>query len=361
MTQQKIIIIMAGGTGGHVFPALAVAEKLRALGVAVHWLGTAPGLEARIVPKDQIPLHFLRVKGLRGQGWKRLLLMPFMLTSAVVQAMRTLLIVKPDCVLGMGGYVAGPGALAAWILRIPVVIHEQNAVAGLTNRYLRPFAKQVLLAYPNRLLQYSHARLVGNPLREPFLSVSKPEVRYKQRTGPLHLLVVGGSQGARVLNECVPHALSLLDEASRPVVWHQTGRVEYEKTAADYQAANVQAQVSAFIEDMVQAYEWADLVICRAGAMTVSEISAVGVAALFVPYPYAVDDHQTANAQYLISAEAAELMLELEMDASRLASKLVHLLSSRQNLLEMAKKAQALAKLTATDKVVEALKELGGE
>lgn len=351
---------MAGGTGGHVFPALAVAKALlqSQQDVQVDWIGTRTGIESRVVPNNQIPIHMIPVKGLRGSGWKRWLSAPWQISRALWQAVILLRRLQPDCVLGMGGYVTGPVGVAAWLLHIPLVIHEQNAVAGLTNRWLSRLASKVLLGFPNELLRFSTARITGNPVRAELADMAEPAVRYTAHTGDMRLLVLGGSLGASVLNETVPQALARLDERLRPQVIHQAGQTHTEKTEQAYANAGIIAKVVPFIEDMAKAYAWADLVICRAGALTVSEISMVGLAALFVPYLYAVDDHQVKNAQYLCAAGAAVMVLQTELNAMNLADQLETLLSDRCRLMEMAIAARKTALPDATGLVVECMLEV---
>ena len=345
MSARRPILIMAGGTGGHVFPALAVAEQLRALGWPVHWLGAQAGLEARIVPPTGIPVHWIHVKGLRGKGWARKLTAPFMLLWALLQAAWVVLKVRPAAVLGMGGFTTGPGGLIAWLLRRPLVVHEQNSVAGLTNRLLAPFADRLLEAFPGSL---KHAQLTGNPVRSSItgLAFSPPDCQGRQP----RLLVVGGSLGAKVLNEWVPPALAGIEARQRPEVWHQTGLKLIDAARETYRTAGVEVRLDAFIDDMAAAYQWADLVLCRAGALTVAELAVVGVASILVPYPYAVDDHQTGNARYLVEAGAAVLLPQSELDVDRLQQEL-QLLQQPQRLAEMAQRARARAMPDAAQQV----------
>ncbi|MDQ2695681.1 MAG: undecaprenyldiphospho-muramoylpentapeptide beta-N-acetylglucosaminyltransferase, partial [Pseudomonadota bacterium] len=291
MTDEAPVMIMAGGTGGHVFPALAVAEWLRRRDVPVVWMGTRRGLEATLVPKAGIPVEWIGVAGLRSSGWRRGLMAPVMLAQALGQAAVALGRCRPRVVLGMGGFVSGPGGLMAWLRRIPLVIHEQNAVAGLTNRWLARFADQVLEAFPDSFPAARHARCTGNPVRQAIADLLPPAARFAGRRGPARLLVVGGSQGALALNQLVPQALARLPE--RPEVWHQAGGRLLEAARTAYAQAGVSARLEPFIDDMAGAYGWADLVLCRAGALTVAELAAAGVGAVLVPFPYAVDDHQT--------------------------------------------------------------------
>ena len=338
---DRPVLIMAGGTGGHVFPALAVAEQLRDWGVPVAWLGTQQGLEARVIPPTGIPVHWLDVKGLRGKGVMRLLLAPFMLAHALFQALHILLKVKPVAVLGMGGFVTGPGGLVAWLTRRPLVVHEQNSVAGLTNRLLRPLAKIVLEAFPGSLSGAIHT---GNPVRKALFSA---DGNVRKQTGQRpRLLVIGGSLGAAVFNEKLPAVLARFAPDSFEV-WHQTGLKHIDSARVAYVNAGVNGRLDAFIEDMSAAYDWADLVLCRAGAMTVAELAVKGLASILVPYPYAVDDHQTGNARYLSDAGAAALIQQAEMTEERLYEEL-GLLFEAQTLISMAAKAQQLALPGAT-------------
>jgi UDP-N-acetylglucosamine--N-acetylmuramyl-(pentapeptide) pyrophosphoryl-undecaprenol N-acetylglucosamine transferase len=342
MTKKKIVI-MAGGTGGHVFPALAVAKILQHNDVAIVWLGTQIGIEADLVPKQNIKLHFLSISGLRGKGIKKILLSPFQLVRAVVQAWQILHQEKPHAVLGMGGFASGPGAIAAWLLGIPIVIHEQNSVPGLTNRVLAKIAKKVLQAFPNTFPTRYNALNVGNPLREEFDRISSPEERLSARTGNLRLLVLGGSRGALALNTIIPASLAQLSAAKMPEIWHQTGKEHLDKTRALYHQQQINARITDFIDDVCAAYCWADLVICRAGALTVSEISVVGVASILVPFPYAVDDHQRVNAHYLAQQQAAFLINQDELTVEKLVSLLEELQADRNKLLQMAVAAQQVA------------------
>ncbi len=352
MSKQKTILVMAGGTGGHVFPALAVAQVLRDQGNKVHWLGTRAGLEESVIPHAGFPISFISIKGLRGKGVIGWLIAPFRLLVAVLQGLRICLSIKPDVVLGMGGFVTGPGGIACRLLHKPLVVHEQNAIAGMTNRWLAKIATQVLEAFPDTFAGNSKAIHTGNPVRQSILELPKPEQRFTGRQGPVRILIVGGSLGALALNECVPKALAILEVTSQPEVWHQTGKQKLQSTQNIYTQLNIKAKLTEFFEDMDAAYSWADLIICRAGAMTVSEISNVGLASILVPYPHAVDDHQTANARFLNSAGAAILIQQVDLTPERLASELKTLIvAGRAKLLEMANRAVALAKPDATHEV----------
>ena len=345
------VIIMAGGTGGHVFPALAVAERLRLQDVPVIWMGTRQGLEARLVPQTGIPMAWVKVTGMRGVGLKRLLAAPFVITMALFQAAVILLRCRPCLALGMGGFVSGPGGLMARCLHIPLVVHEQNALAGMTNRWLARVANGVLEGFPDTFPPARRALLVGNPVRASIAALASPDRRFAARTGPARLLVVGGSQGALALNQLVPRALALLAPAERPQVWHQAGGSMLESAASAYQEAGVKVQLEPFITDMAAAYGWADLVLCRAGALTVAELAAAGVGAVLVPYPYAVDDHQTANARFLERGGAALVVQQSALTAEALAELLRDLLRDRARLLAMAKAARRRARADAAEQV----------
>lgn len=354
------VLVMAGGTGGHVFPALAVAEALRARDVDVVWMGTRLGLEARIVPAAGIPVEWVTIGGLRGKRLSTRLAAPFRVGLAVVQALRIVLRLRPAVVLGMGGYAAGPGGIAAWLTRRPLVIHEQNAVAGTTNRILARLAVRVLAAFPGAFPGGVHAEVVGNPVRPGIAALPAPDTRLKDRSGPARLLVLGGSQGALALNEAVPEALARLPEALRPTVRHQAGRSTLDVARAAYQRLGVAAEVSEFIDDMAEAYGWADLAICRAGALTVSELAAAGLPAVLVPFPAAVDDHQTLNGGYLVAAGGAVLVPEKQLEPERLARVLAGLVADRGRLLDMARRARGAARPQALAAIERALVEAGG-
>lgn len=353
---RRPVMIMAGGTGGHVYPALAVADELRSRGVPVVWLGTRKGIEARLVPDAGIEVDWLGVSGLRGKGVFALLMAPLNLTIACVQAMRILMRRKPGVVLGMGGFVSGPGGLMAWVLRRPLLIHEQNAVPGLTNRLLSKLANKVMEAFPHSFK--TESMHVGNPVRRAIASLPSPEQRLKNREGPLRLLVFGGSLGAARLNEIVPQAIARLELDQRPEVHHQAGPNNLEQARVNYSDLNVEAKIDAYIDDMTAAYAWADLVLCRAGAMTIAELAAAGVASILVPYPYAVDDHQTANAHYLVDSGAAELLPQQDLDAENLLKILSAM--TREKVLDMANKARRLGMPESTSLVAEQCLLAGG-
>jgi len=355
MKTQAPVLIMAGGTGGHIFPGLAVAECLRAQGVPVVWLGAVGGMETKVVPAQRIELHTVAVGGLRGKGIKTRLLAPLMLLRALFASLAVLRRVKPRSVLSMGGYVAGPGGLAAWLLRRPLLVHEQNRVAGFTNRKLAGLAKRVLAGFADVLPQ---AEWVGNPVRDAIAALPLPAQRMADRSGRPRLLVLGGSLGARALNLTVPQALAQLTPAQRPEVVHQCGTRGLDEARAAYAKAGVEAQVVAFIEDMAGSYEWADLAVCRAGALTLAELTAAGLGAVLVPFPHAVDDHQTRNAEALVAIGAAVVMQESELDIQILAQRLESLLGDRGRLLAMAEAARTLAKPDAAQVIARACMEV---
>ena len=351
------VLIMAGGTGGHVFPALAVAQHLRTHGAHVAWLGTRRGLESDVVPKAGFELHYLSIGGLRGKDVLTLLLAPFKLLLAVLQALLIVARYRPSVVLGLGGFVTGPGGVGAWLLRKPLVIHEQNAIPGMTNRWLSRIAVRVLQAFPGAFPANTGAVTTGNPLRAEIVALLPPQQRFAARDGKLRLLVLGGSLGAQALNSAVPAALALLAEADRPTVLHQAGKRHIADTQRFYKDAQMPGDVVEFIADMAQAYAWADVVLCRAGALTVSELAAAGVAAILVPYPHAVDDHQTVNASYLTSASAALLVQQPQLTATYLAELLQSFIDAgvpaRARLLRMAEAARGLAQPNATELVAQ--------
>jgi UDP-N-acetylglucosamine--N-acetylmuramyl-(pentapeptide) pyrophosphoryl-undecaprenol N-acetylglucosamine transferase len=358
---RRPILVMAGGTGGHVYPALAVAHALQAKSQDVVWLGTHRGLESKVVPAAGIDIEWISVKGLRRKGAVALLIAPFQLAWALLQSLVVILRRRPVAVLGMGGFVSGPGGLAAWLTRRPLVIHEQNAAAGLTNRLLARLARVVLQAFPGSFNSRVVVETVGNPVREDIAAVATPAARYASRQGPLRLLVLGGSQGALALNKTVPAALSLLADSERPVVRHQCGSGTLQIAQQAYEKYGVDVELVPYIDDMAAAYAWADLVVCRAGALTVAELCAVGLPALFVPYPAAVDDHQTANARPMADAGAAVIIDESMLTADVLAGQLHEWLSSRQELQARAEKAQGLDKPRALMRITElCLEQAGG-
>jgi UDP-N-acetylglucosamine--N-acetylmuramyl-(pentapeptide) pyrophosphoryl-undecaprenol N-acetylglucosamine transferase len=341
---KRTVLIMAGGTGGHVFPALAAARVLRERGFEPVWLGTKRGLEAKLVPPAQIEIEWISMSGLRGKGAATLLLAPFKVAIAIWQSLQVMRRRKPVVVLGAGGFVAGPGGVAAWLTRRPLVIHEQNAVAGMTNRMLSHLARRVLEAFPSSFPSGTSAEQVGNPVRREIASLAPPEQRFGERQGPLRMLVIGGSQGAAKLNANVPAALATIDVASRPIVIHQAGERHIDVARQNYEKHGVKADVRAFINDMAEAYSWADVVVCRSGALTVSELAAAGLPAIFVPFAAAVDDHQTLNAKFLVDAQAGISIAERDLTPERLSQELKQLLSGgREQLKAMAIRARSVA------------------
>lgn len=350
MKNTAPVLIMAGGTGGHIFPGLAVAEVLRAKGVPVAWLGARGGMEMRLVADRGIDLHVIAVHGLRGRGWRRRLTAPWMLLRALWAALGVMRNVRPRSVLSMGGYVAGPGGMAAWLLRCPLLVHEQNSIAGATNRILAHFARTVMCGFAGAL---PGARWVGNPVRAAIAALPPPAQRFAVRRGRARLLVFGGSLGAQVLNGLLPQALAAMPADARPEVWHQCGAKELEATRSLYAAAKIEARVEPFIDAMAQAYAWADLAVCRAGALTLAELCSAGLGAVLVPFPHAVDDHQTANARVLVDVAAAVLEPQPQLHAAALAGVLSELLDDRPRLLAMAEAARALAKPAAAEQMAE--------
>jgi UDP-N-acetylglucosamine--N-acetylmuramyl-(pentapeptide) pyrophosphoryl-undecaprenol N-acetylglucosamine transferase len=350
---SRTVMVMAGGTGGHVFPALAIAGELRAAREIV-WLGTEKGIEARLVPAAGYPVEWIDVEGLRGKGIGRWLGAPLRLLRAVSQARGALRRRRPAVVLGLGGFASGPGGIAAWLAGTPLVIHEQNAVAGLTNRWLSRFASRIAEGFPGSFPAGCGALYVGNPVRPEIAALPPPRQRFEARSGPLRLFVFGGSQGASSINRLVPAAVALLPGSRRPQVLHQTGARDRESTEAAYRAAGVQADVRAFVDDMASAYAEADLVVSRAGALTVAELAAAGVGAILIPFPAAVDDHQTRNAEWLGRVSAAQVVSETGLTAPELANRLATLLGNgRSRLLAMAEAARAQAKPDAARRMAE--------
>jgi UDP-N-acetylglucosamine--N-acetylmuramyl-(pentapeptide) pyrophosphoryl-undecaprenol N-acetylglucosamine transferase len=337
------VLIMAGGTGGHIFPGLAVADELKSRGIPVRWLGASGGMECQQVPASGIKIDVVQIGGVRGKGLLRWLVTPFRLLRAVAQAWEKLSAQQPSCALSFGGYAAGPGGLAAWLRGVPLVVHEQNRIPGLTNRILARMAGRVLQAFPGTFPEKRNAMTCGNPVRSDVAELPSPAERFAGRDGAIRILVTGGSQGSLALNRTVPRALALMDAECRPQVRHQAGKKWVEETRAAYHNAGVDAQISEFIDDMARAYAWADLVVCRSGALTVSELAAAGVGALLVPYPHAVDDHQSRNAEVLTDALAAVVQQEAGMTAESLSTQLSSLLGDRKELARMAVAARSVA------------------
>ncbi|WP_339898772.1 undecaprenyldiphospho-muramoylpentapeptide beta-N-acetylglucosaminyltransferase [uncultured Gilvimarinus sp.] len=350
------VLIMAGGTGGHVFPALAVARRLTAENVSVSWLGTRKGIEARVIPEAGIDIDYIRIEGVRGRGALGLLKAPFLILAALFQAIGVLRRNKPDVVVGFGGFVSGPGGLAAWLLRIPLVIHEQNAIAGTTNKILARFARVIATGFAEVL---PGAHWVGNPVRDEIVNLPAPAGRFAERQAePLRLLVLGGSLGARAINELMPAALAGCAPAQTFDVWHQCGARHQEATVAGYVEHQVKARVEPFINDMASAYGWADVVVCRAGALTVAELAAAGLGAFYIPLPNAIDDHQTHNAAVMASAGAGISIPQAQLNAESLTRLLSEQLSDRQALEQMARAARSLHKDDAAGAVAKLTEEL---
>lgn len=355
---KRPVLIMAGGTGGHVFPALAVADVLKQKGVPVVWLGTKKGIEARVVVDAGYDIRWLSVSGLRGKNKLSLIFAPFKLLRACIQALKVMIEIKPIAVLGMGGFASGPGGLMAYLTRRPLLVHEQNAVPGLTNTLLSKMASIVMESFPDSFKNKKSVKLIGNPVRSNIAEIEKPAQRLKDRKNDINILVVGGSLGAAVLNNTVPEMKSILSESTGVNIWHQTGNRNFDETMAVYKRFDVEARVDAFIDDMSEAYQWADVVICRAGAMTISELAIAGVASILVPYPFAVDDHQTANANYLVNSKAAILMPQNELTAEKLKEIVMSL--TREKILKMSEAAKTCAKPEAAEKVAELCMQAGG-
>ena len=363
MAKLARVLIMAGGTGGHVFPGLAVAKRLRSLGVEVHWLGTQKGLEARLVVEAGIPIHFISISGFHGKSLKNRLLLPFKIVLAIIQALKIIYLFNPDIVLGMGGFVSGPGGVASWLLRKKLVIHEQNAKPGSTNLLLAKIATNVLEAFPNTFLNInvkkSKVRTVGNPVREEIIALPSPNLRAERADQKIkHLLVLGGSLGAQAINQLLPKALAQLPIAIRPKVLHQTGEKHLAETIKSYHTAGVTAEIVPFIIEMDKAYLWADVVLCRAGALTIAELCAAGLGAVLVPFPYAIGDHQTANANFMADNQAALLVQQAELTDCLLADILTMLCHSNEKCKAMAQAAYALRQTKATHTIVTICQEI---
>ena len=350
---QKTALVMAGGTGGHIFPGLAVAQALREQGWNVHWLGAPGSMEERLVPPQGFPLETIDFSGVRGKGLLTLALLPLRLLKAFAQAWAVVRRVRPDVVIGLGGYISFPGGMMATLAGKPLILHEQNSVAGMANKVLANVASRVFCAFPNAL---PGAQWVGNPLRQAFLQQPPSAERFAGRSGPLRILVVGGSLGAKALNDTVPQALALIPPEQRPQVRHQSGAKQMQALQASYAAAGVQAELTPFIDDTASAYAQADLVICRAGASTVTELAAVGAAAIYVPFPHAVDDHQTTNARFVVDAGGGWVVQQTALSPEKLAHMIQNM--QRSTLLETAQKAKMMQKTEATAAVVAACQEL---
>ena len=359
--ETRRVMVMAGGTGGHVFPALAVADKLRALDTEISWLGTKRGIESELVPADGIELHCLDIEGIRGRGLRALLKAPWLLWRSIRQASKLLADFKPAVVLGMGGFASGPGAVAARLRGIPVVIHEQNSVAGTTNKLSAKIAKRVLLGFPNAL---ANGEWCGNPVRPTIAAMPSPEDRFAGRDGNARILVLGGSRGALGINRLVPAALEMIEPESRPLILHQAGKSHLTDTSQLYKQHGIaieekRIEVVPFIADMAAAYSWADFVICRAGALTVAELTSAGLGSLLIPFPHAIDDHQTLNGKFLTDYDAAILVQQRDLTASLLAEQIKTVCAVPEQRLKMAVRARELAKNNAAERVAQVCLEVG--
>lgn len=354
---MSTVLIMAGGTGGHIFPALAVAHELRSRGWQIVWLGAEQGLECRLIPQHGFLIETIQLKGIRKAGIKRWLTLPFMLIRSFIKTTMVLRHYRPNIVLGFGGYLTFPGGITCRIFGKPLIIHEQNSIAGLTNRLLSYIASRTLYAFPGVFAH--HDGLVGNPIRAEMTSIKGPEERFRDRTGPLNILVIGGSLGAKIFNDIVPEALALIPLDKRPSIVHQAGLKHIDALIQSYQKFGVKAECCAFIDDMGARYAAADLIICRAGAITVTELTAVGLGSILVPYPHAVDDHQTSNAQFLCKAKASQLIPQVEFNAPRLAQLLSTI--TREECLTMARQAKQLASVDAASRVANECEALIGK
>ncbi|OOF42034.1 undecaprenyldiphospho-muramoylpentapeptide beta-N-acetylglucosaminyltransferase [Rodentibacter rarus] len=347
MNKQKKLLVMAGGTGGHIFPAIAVAQTLQKQGWAICWLGTKDRMEAQLVPQYGIPIRFIQISGLRGKGIKALLTAPYAILRAVLQAKKIIQQEKPDAVLGMGGYVSGPGGVAAKLCGVPIILHEQNAIAGLTNQWLAKIATRVLQGFPKA---FPHAEVVGNPVRQDFFTMPTPQERFAGRDEKLNVLVVGGSQGARILNQTLPKVVAQLSDKLN--IRHQVGKGNVENVTALYGENASQVKITEFIDDMAEAYAWADVVICRSGALTVCELAAVGAAAIFVPFQHQ-DKQQYLNAKYLADVGAAKIVEQADLSPEVLIDYLQN--STRDELLTMALKAKAMSTPFAAQRVADVI------
>ncbi len=356
----KPVLITAGGTGGHVYPGLAVARALMAQRIPVIWMGTRNGLEARVIPEAGIDIAWLSVNGLRGKGAKALLFAPFKLVQALFQSVHIMIKYKPSAILGMGGFVAGPGGLVGALMGKPLIIHEQNAIAGLTNKILKIFSRRILEGFPGTFSSTRKVLATGNPVREDIAAIPDPEIRLEGRTGAFRLLVVGGSLGAQKLNEVVPHAISKLPSHIPVEVVHQAGEKTLDLAKEKYEEYGISAHIVSFIEDMAGAYEWADLIVCRSGALTVAEVSAAGLASVLVPFPHAVDDHQSANGRYLAENGAAIMTQQSMFNGIALAEVINVLATNREKLLVMSCRARSLALEQATEDVAAIVAEYAG-
>ncbi len=349
---MRPVMILAGGTGGHVFPALAVANELRDRGVPIIWVGTVKGIEAKVVPAEGFSLVTMSVQGLRKKGMTQYLRAPLIIMQALYESFRIVLKHKPCALLGMGGFVSGPCALIGVLLRKPLIIHEQNAIVGLTNKILSPLSRMMFTGFP---IQYKKQKIefTGNPVRKNLIGLADPKERLAHREGVKRLLVIGGSQGSVALNKVMPQAIQILSESMNVEVWHQCGTFGYEQTENDFQHLSIKSNVEPFIENVDKAYEWADLIVCRSGAITLAEIASVGIASILVPYPHAVDDHQTENARSYVSAGASCLVAEDDLTPEKLSGVIKSILEDDLKLINMACAAKKLSHINASKRVAE--------
>lgn len=361
MTQAKClkrVLITAGGTGGHVFPGLALANYLRSQGVEVHWLGTSQGLEARLVPEAGLPMHLITIGGIRGKGIKPILSAPLKISQAVKESIRIINQINPDVVIGMGGFVSGPGGIASWLTKRPLVICEQNAKAGFTNKWLAKVSQRIIEGFPDSFKQTAKVMTLGNPVRAEIANLPSPTERFTPERKVMRLLVLGGSLGAQALNSVLPKALAAIPEGERPEVWHQTGDKLFATAKTTYESMGVTVNLQPFIKDMAAAYSWADMVICRAGALTVAELCAVGLGAILIPFPHAVDDHQTANAQFMVRNQAAICVQQTDLTAAKLADIVREFSNSPEKRVAMAQAAYRLRKIDVAEKIYQICEEV---
>lgn len=360
MAKLRKVLIMAGGTGGHIFPGLAIAKEFQERGIEVHWLGTQEGLEAKIVPEAHFPLHSIQIKGVRGKGIRNGMAAPWRIIKAIFQSMKIIHAIQPDVILGLGGFVSGPGGIASWLLRRPLVIHEQNAKVGTTNKWLSHVATKTLEGFPNTFKKSKKVITIGNPVRPEIIQTGNDkQVSSNRASKPkLNLLVLGGSLGASALNQIIPQALSQLDKLVRPNVIHQSGDKHLPETIRFYADNHVDADIRPFIHEMDKVYDWADIVLCRAGALTVSELCVVGLGAILIPFPYAIDDHQTTNAHYMVKNNAAFLLQQKELTVDKLANLLKELCSNSEKCVAMAKAAFRLRQPDASKRVLKICEEI---
>ncbi len=353
---DKNIIIAAGGTGGHVIPALTVAKKLREQGCKILWVGTTNGIEANLVPQENFALEYIKITGVRGKNFLTKVLAPFRILSAIKQSLKIIYKNKADAVLVFGGYVSGPVGFAAFLLRKKLIIHEQNSVAGTTNKILAKFANVILSSYPKVFDRYSSKCIIsGNPIRSFLLNVTEPGTRLINRTDPVRILILGGSRGAAFLNSKIPELLAKISQKINISVMHQCGANNFENTKLAYENSSFEVNLFEYIDNMQEVYEWADFAICRSGALTTAELTAVGLGALLVPFPYAIDDHQAKNAEYLVTANAAIMMRQENFDLENISEKLINILSNREEIITMAQNARGLAMVNSTDLICDSV------